>query len=211
MGSLQKKLNLKKKIFEHWKSVCYAFFCFFKEMLILCTDSIRKWLLWSVTFLTYFTTRTLAGQKVQSQVFNSQSEKTEGYANINIFQIIYCVTCIWGTELHQVWCSKVWCHFETWFHFFNLILKPSEQLNMKSFMIFKWIFRVGMHWLSSSDHLSCMQVACFYVNTNFCALVSVCPHVINLQDLTSISMSCVTSINQEKYTDNGSVFIKKIK
>lgn len=76
--------------------LCFFLF-FFKEMLILCTDSIRKWL-WSITFLTYFTTRTLAGQKVQSQVFYSQSEKTEGYANINIFQIIYCVKCIWGTE-----------------------------------------------------------------------------------------------------------------
>lgn len=100
-GKPSKETKFKKFFFffEHWKSVCYAFFCFFfKEMLILCTDSIRKWLLWSVTFLTYFTTRTLAGQKVQSQVFYSQSEKTEGYANINIFQIIYCVKCIWGTE-----------------------------------------------------------------------------------------------------------------
>lgn len=98
--SKETKLNFFFFFFEHWKSVCYAFFFlfFFKEMLILCTDSIRKWLLWSVTFLTYFTTRTLAGQKVQSQVFYSQSEKTEGYANINIFQIIYCVKCIWGTE-----------------------------------------------------------------------------------------------------------------
>lgn len=192
--------------------LCFFFCFFFKEMLILCTDSIRKWLLWSVTFLTYFTTRTLAGQKVQSQVFYSQSEKTEGYANINIFQIIYCVKCIWGTE-NCIKCDaqKFDVILKRGFTFFNLILKPSEQLNMKSFMIFKWIFRVGMHWLSSSDHLSCMQVACFYINTNFCALVSVCPHVINLQDLTSISMSCVTSINQEKYTDNGSVFIKKKK
>lgn len=96
--SKETKLKFFFFFFEHWKSVCYAFLFFFKEMLILCTDSIRKWLLWSVTFLTYFTTRTLAGQKVQSQVFYSQSEKTEGYANINIFQIIYCVKCIWGTE-----------------------------------------------------------------------------------------------------------------
>lgn len=145
-GKPSKETKLNYFFFLNTDENLYAM-VFFKEMLILCTDSIRKCLLWVSLFcLTYFTTRTLAGQKVQSQVFYSQSEKTEGYANINIFQIIYCVKCIWGTE-NCIKCDaqKFDVILKRGFTFLNLILKPSEQLNMKSFMIFKWIFRVGMH------------------------------------------------------------------
>lgn len=138
---LKNKLNHFFFFFLNTDENLYAIF--FKEMFILCTDGIRKWLLWRVTFLTYVTTRTLVGQKVQSQVFYSQSEKTEGYANINIFQIIYCVKCIWWTEN----CIK--CDAQK----FDVILKRGftfliwyySHLNSwiwnQSFIIFKWIFR----------------------------------------------------------------------